>query len=213
MTTWELQGWISVHYYYIIIITSKFSFFNVFWINRSWIISRSFPSPHFFHGVSMVWVNLGFICLKNLVPELSRGFQMSSGNSDLAILFFSVISRLYLVVNPPFYLLRCHLIIDYDSDRPPSSRVFLTWVDIMKGCKHLFGLCAESSKDQLPKANSSFGTNSRSCICLINHGKIEKQATPGNKSTSQSIVQLPLSIWVWFLNSYLNVLLKPVNDC
>lgn len=70
--------------------------------------------------------------------RLFQIFSFCSLKADPSFPFFSVTNGLHSVVNP-LYLdpRRRPLIVDVDNDMPPSSRVLLSWVDVMKGFSSL----------------------------------------------------------------------------
>ena len=56
---------------------------------------------------------------------------MFSDKVSVAFLFLSVTSGFHLVVNPIFTVMK--LTVDFENDVPTSQRVFLTWLDVVKG--------------------------------------------------------------------------------
>ncbi len=90
-------------------------------------MSCSKPSPYFFLPVILVQVDLNFSRPKNAFPEVVWLFFFFFWQS-------LIWPWLHLVVNP-LYLLSWSflLIVDFDSDKSTSRRVFFSWLDVVKG--------------------------------------------------------------------------------
>ncbi len=157
--------------------------------------SRVFPFPHFFHHSGTSWSY--FLLSKESCSRTGQFcfFRCFLGKSKLAFLLFSVTGNVHPVIKPLYLDSRCHTIVNFDKDKPTSSRAFLILVDVMEGCISFlifvdpvtlkvsavfcfyFSLWCllhlhwhtKSSRIKLPNSNLTFGINSECLIDLICH--------------------------------------------
>ncbi|MED6275762.1 hypothetical protein CHARACLAT_029763 [Characodon lateralis] len=125
-------------------------------------------NPYFFLAVILVKVDLDFICPKNILLKLSWLFRCSRAKSNLAFLFFRLMSGLHLAVNPLYsdpltsicvppgqycsldtvdvqvflccFVLRCFLSLSGCTKLDISLMVFLFLISqFIDGLVHLYG--------------------------------------------------------------------------
>lgn len=93
------------------------------WLVPLWIMNPSCPSPYLSLPIILLQVHFGFICPKNLVPEMSRLFKRFC-NKMIPVAFHLDENHLYLHSRKLFLILKT-----------PTARVSSSWID---GEKELF---------------------------------------------------------------------------
>lgn len=86
------------------------------WCDMLWFMIPSFPSPHPSLPILLVHVNLGFNCIKNLVPELGRVFFFTKERnlwSSTLVILAGLLSLLVLLTSSLHsFFLRMYQIVD-----------------------------------------------------------------------------------------------------
>ena len=106
-----------------------------------WWVSRPLLQPH--SVVAFLWFFLPSVLYSVNEKTFKVGLchvtdlDTEDDSISIAILFLTVSRGVHLVMKPLYiYSWRCLLIVVLDNDTPTSSRVVLTWLDVVKDILH-----------------------------------------------------------------------------